>query len=155
MLRLRRPGVNITYATLPSLFCTKPKRHSESLIRNVKEHEASLSRSNSYEAERRLHQFMTGFGNGLSPLDTVQNTQKQIPPPGDVSQQATVLILQRIYHELKIMTKRMIENDREEQAANNWKFAAMVVDRLCLYVFTVFIIASTVGIFWSAPYLVA
>ncbi|VDK83035.1 unnamed protein product [Cylicostephanus goldi] len=49
----------------------------------------------------------------------------------------------------------MVEADREEEAANNWKFAAMVVDRLCLYLFTVFILASTVGIFSSAPYLVA
>ena len=26
----------------------------------------------------------------------------------------------------QIVTKRMIENDKEETAANNWKFAAMV-----------------------------
>lgn len=56
---------------------------------------------------------------------------------------------------LKVVTKRMVDTDREEQASNNWKFAAMVVDRLCLYVFTLFILASTVGIFSSAPYLVA
>ncbi|KIH51584.1 hypothetical protein ANCDUO_18329 [Ancylostoma duodenale] len=49
----------------------------------------------------------------------------------------------------------MVDTDREEQASNNWKFAAMVVDRLCLYVFTLFILASTIGIFSSAPYLVA
>ncbi|KHJ80763.1 hypothetical protein OESDEN_19558, partial [Oesophagostomum dentatum] len=78
-----------------------------------------------------------------------------ITAPIDLGQQATLLILQRIYHELKIVTKRMVESDREEQASNNWKFAAMVVDRLCLYVFTVFILVSTLGIFSSAPYLVA
>ncbi|KAK6052861.1 hypothetical protein COOONC_09634 [Cooperia oncophora] len=80
---------------------------------------------------------------------------QRISAPLDIGQQATLLILQRIYHELKVVTKRMMETDREEQAANNWKFAAMVVDRLCLYVFTMFILASTVGIFSSAPYLVA
>ncbi|VDM65872.1 unnamed protein product [Strongylus vulgaris] len=55
----------------------------------------------------------------------------------------------------QVVTKRMVEADREEQASNNWKFAAMVVDRLCLYIFTMFLLASTVGIFSSAPYLVA
>ncbi|KAK5976478.1 hypothetical protein GCK32_005337 [Trichostrongylus colubriformis] len=79
----------------------------------------------------------------------------QISAPLDLGQQATLLLLQRIYHELKVVTKRMVETDREEQASSNWKFAAMVVDRLCLYVFTMFILASTIGIFSSAPYLVA
>uniref|UniRef100_A0A1I7XKZ5 Neur_chan_LBD domain-containing protein n=1 Tax=Heterorhabditis bacteriophora TaxID=37862 RepID=A0A1I7XKZ5_HETBA len=113
-------------------------------------------RSNSLDVERRLHHYMsaTGLMNGIGPqFGGVPNTQ--VAAPLDIGQQAILLILQRIYHELKIITKRMVESDREEQASNNWKFAAMVVDRLCLYVFTVFIVASTIGIFWSAPYLVA
>uniref|UniRef100_L7MMW7 ACR-16 n=2 Tax=Oesophagostomum dentatum TaxID=61180 RepID=L7MMW7_OESDE len=156
ILRMKRPGVKLTYASLPSLFSTKLKSHSESLIRNIKENEASISRSNSFEIERRLHFYMSASGimNGVSPpLTEVQSSQ--ITAPIDLGQQATLLILQRIYHELKIVTKRMVESDREEQASNNWKFAAMVVDRLCLYVFTVFILVSTLGIFSSAPYLVA
>lgn len=154
MLRMQRPGVNLSYAALPPLFTPKPTRHSESLIRNVKESEASLSRSNSLDAEARLTTYMATnrLGNGLGSLGMPSTA---IPAAVDISQQATLLILHRIYHELKIVTKRMIESDKEEQASNNWKFAAMVVDRLCLYVFTIFIIVSTLGIFWSAPYLVA
>nr|CDJ94011.1 Neurotransmitter-gated ion-channel ligand-binding and Neurotransmitter-gated ion-channel transmembrane region domain containing protein [Haemonchus contortus] len=91
--------------------------------------------------------------NGISPSTALPQTQ--ISAPLDLGQQATLLILQRIYQELKVVTKRMMETDREGQASNNWKFAAMVVDRLCLYVFTMFILASTIGIFSSAPYLVA
>lgn len=49
------------------------------------------------------------------------------------------------------MTKRMIETDRDAEQANNWKFAAIVIDRLCLYLFTVFLIASTCGTLLSAP----
>ncbi|CAJ0591854.1 unnamed protein product [Cylicocyclus nassatus] len=156
MLRMKRPGVKLTYALLPSLFSHKLKCHSESLIRNIKETESNTSRSNSLEIERRLHFYMSSSGqmNGVSPpLAAMQSSQ--ISAPIDLGQQATLLILQRIYHELKVVTKRMVEADREEEAANNWKFAAMVVDRLCLYLFTVFILASTVGIFSSAPYLVA
>nr|QOR60934.1 nicotinic acetylcholine receptor alpha subunit 16 [Necator americanus] len=156
LIRMKRPGVKLTYASLPSLFNPKLKSHSESLIRNIKENESSTSRSNSLEIERRLHFYMSSSGlmNGVSPPLTAMQSS-QITAPIDLGQQATLLILQRIYHELKVVTKRMVDTDREEQASNNWKFAAMVVDRLCLYVFTIFILASTVGIFWSAPYLVA
>lgn len=155
MLRMKRPGVKLTYATLPSLFNSKLKNTSESLIRNIKVNESSNSRSNSLEIERRLHQYMScsGVMNGISPPLSVPHSQ--ISAPLDLGQQATLLILQRIYHELKVVTKRMLETDQEEQASNNWKFAAMVVDRLCLYVFTMFILVSTIGIFSSAPYLVA
>lgn len=42
---MKRPGVSLTWATLPSLIpFTKPKRHSESLIRNIKDSEIGESR---------------------------------------------------------------------------------------------------------------
>ncbi|ETN81005.1 Cation transporter family protein [Necator americanus] len=44
---------------------------------------------------------------------------------------------------------------QDEQAANDWKFAAMVVDRLCLFIFTIFIVVSTCGIMFSSPHLIA
>ncbi|KHJ86413.1 Neurotransmitter-gated ion-channel ligand binding domain protein [Oesophagostomum dentatum] len=78
ILRMKRPGVKLTYASLPSLFSTKLKSHSESLIRNIKENEASISRSNSFEIERRLHFYMSASGimNGVSPpLTEVQSSQ--------------------------------------------------------------------------------
>lgn len=37
----------------------------------------------------------------------------------------------------------------------NPKFSAMVVDRLCLYVFTIFIIATIMGTMLAAPYIIA
>ncbi|VDM53102.1 unnamed protein product [Angiostrongylus costaricensis] len=44
LLRMKRPGVKLTYATLPSLVAFKLKSQSESLIRNIKENESSASR---------------------------------------------------------------------------------------------------------------
>lgn len=39
-LRMNRPGIYLTWETLPPLLtCSKPTRHSESLIRNIKETE--------------------------------------------------------------------------------------------------------------------
>ncbi|GMT07316.1 hypothetical protein PENTCL1PPCAC_29490, partial [Pristionchus entomophagus] len=57
--------------------------------------------------------------------------------------------LKTISVQLGTMRKRMEEDERDEQAANDWKFAAMVVDRMCLITFTIFIVVSTCGIMFS------
>ncbi|CAG9540201.1 unnamed protein product [Cercopithifilaria johnstoni] len=158
LLRINRPGVNLSWKSLPSLFpCTKPTTQSESLIRNIKEAESS-SRSNSLDVDCRSCRYMiSGISNGKSPISTVINghTLSEINPSIDIGEQATLLILQRIYQELKAITKRMIDAEKDDVKANNWKFAAIVVDRLCLYIFTIFIIASSCGILLSAPYFIA
>uniref|UniRef100_A0A915IPE3 Neurotransmitter-gated ion-channel transmembrane domain-containing protein n=1 Tax=Romanomermis culicivorax TaxID=13658 RepID=A0A915IPE3_ROMCU len=71
----------------------------------------------------------------------------------DAKVQALLLLLQRIHSELNFITARTESENKENSAACDWKFAAMVVDRFCLYVFTIFIFASTLGIFLSAPHL--
>ncbi len=37
------------------------------------------------------------------------------------------------------------------QMVNDWRFAAMVVDRICLILFSTFLVASTLGLFFRAP----
>ncbi|EPB72497.1 hypothetical protein ANCCEY_08412 [Ancylostoma ceylanicum] len=69
--------------------------------------------------------------------------------------QKACLELKTISGQIKVMRKRMEEDERDEQAANDWKFAAMVVDRLCLFIFTIFIVVSTCGIMFSSPHLIA
>uniref|UniRef100_A0A3Q3EC87 Cholinergic receptor, nicotinic, alpha 7 (neuronal) n=1 Tax=Labrus bergylta TaxID=56723 RepID=A0A3Q3EC87_9LABR len=41
--------------------------------------------------------------------------------------------------------------DEEETLCNEWKFAAAVIDRLCLVAFSLFTILCTIGILMSAP----
>lgn len=41
--------------------------------------------------------------------------------------------------------------DEKGEITKDWKFAAMVVDRLCLIIFTLFTIISTVAVLFSAP----
>lgn len=165
LLRIERPGVYLTWEALPSILpFSKPKRHSESLIRNVKQVEDG-SRS---DLECHIHQYIAGISNGgtAASLKTIRNiasTQHSMestqisgsPISSDVGNQAIVSLLQKINYELKTITKRMQEDEREEAQSNSWKFAAMVVDRLCLYVFTVFIIATILGVMFAAPYLIA
>ncbi|CAD6187186.1 unnamed protein product [Caenorhabditis auriculariae] len=69
--------------------------------------------------------------------------------------QKACLELKNISAQIKVMRRRMEEDERDEQAANDWKFAAMVVDRMCLFTFTLFIVFSTCGIMFSSPHLIA
>lgn len=46
------------------------------------------------------------------------------------------------------------KEDEENDIANDWKFAAMVVDRLCLIIFTMFTILATIAVLFSAPHII-
>lgn len=68
---------------------------------------------------------------------------------------AVLLVLQKTYNELVTLTKKMEENDTEVDTENDWRFAARVIDRMCLFVFSSFILVSTLGIMLNAPHLIA
>uniref|UniRef100_A0AC35TKB6 Neur_chan_LBD domain-containing protein n=1 Tax=Rhabditophanes sp. KR3021 TaxID=114890 RepID=A0AC35TKB6_9BILA len=158
LLRMERPGVALTWECLPSIIpWTRPKKQSESLIRNIRE--AENSSRNSFDIEHRVHQYITGNGNGTIVKSSLsQNMETSLNfsnHPIDNTKTATLIILQRIFQELKIVTKRMIETDKETSQANDWKYCAQVVDKLCLYVFSFLICLTCCIIFTSAPYLIA
>ena len=49
----------------------------------------------------------------------------------------------------------MSSEDEYDEKQNEWKFAAMAIDRLCLLLFSFFVAGSTCYIFFTAPYLTA
>lgn len=59
--------------------------------------------------------------------------------------------LARILEEVRYIARRFRGQDEAEAARSEWKFAACVVDRLCLMAFSVFTILCTIGILMSAP----
>ncbi len=63
--------------------------------------------------------------------------------------------LQTVHAELRLLTRRMHRTDRESELVRDWKFAARVIDRLCLISFTVCLVVMTCAILFSAPYLSA
>ncbi len=65
---------------------------------------------------------------------------------------AQLIVLERVYDELKQITRCMQRDDEDDWVRNDWRFAAMVVDRLCLFVFSVFIFLSTCGIMLSSTH---
>ena len=60
-----------------------------------------------------------------------------------------------IVRELRFITNRMRREDELQEIINEWKFAAMVIDRLCLILFTSFAVISTAVCLLSAPHLIA
>lgn len=59
--------------------------------------------------------------------------------------------LLQILEEVRYIARRFRSQDEEETVGNEWKFAAAVIDRLCLVAFSVFTILCTIGILMSAP----
>lgn len=59
--------------------------------------------------------------------------------------------LSKILEELRYIANRFRDQDDDEVICNEWKFAASVVDRLCLMAFSIFTIICTIGILMSAP----
>ena len=43
--------------------------------------------------------------------------------------------------------------EEEEEIISDWKFAAMVIDRFCLIIFTAFTVITTVAVLFSAPHI--
>ncbi|GAB5572228.1 neuronal acetylcholine receptor subunit alpha-7 isoform X1 [Prionailurus iriomotensis] len=66
------------------------------------------------------------------------------PPEGDPD-------LAKILEEVRYIANRFRCQDESEAICSEWKFAACVVDRLCLMAFSVFTIICTIGILMSAP----
>jgi len=63
-----------------------------------------------------------------------------------------VCLLKSILGELRTITSKLRHDERFEEECSDWKFAAMVVDRLCLCLFTMFTVVSTFAILFSAPH---
>uniref|UniRef100_A0A914EIR7 Neurotransmitter-gated ion-channel transmembrane domain-containing protein n=1 Tax=Acrobeloides nanus TaxID=290746 RepID=A0A914EIR7_9BILA len=73
----------------------------------------------------------------------------------DPATDAQLILLHRLYTELDEITKRFLEEDEKERIETDWKFAAMVVDRACLIIFTLFITLFTCALMFSAPHIMA
>ncbi|KAM4580726.1 neuronal acetylcholine receptor subunit alpha-7-like [Odontesthes bonariensis] len=59
--------------------------------------------------------------------------------------------LQALLVEVQFLVERVREQDRQLSVAEQWQFAAAVIDRLCLVGFSVFNIICTIAILMAAP----
>jgi nicotinic acetylcholine receptor, invertebrate len=58
--------------------------------------------------------------------------------------------LNAILKELRCMTQKLKDDEEEEEQSLNWKFAAMVIDRLCMYFFLIATFISTASILFTS-----
>ncbi|XP_078527415.1 neuronal acetylcholine receptor subunit alpha-7-like [Lissotriton helveticus] len=73
-----------------------------------------------------------------------------VPPSGHSSEPGDPQ-LEKILEEVQYLADRFRSQDVDEAACNEWKFAATVIDRMCLVAFTIFNIICTISILMSAP----
>ncbi|KAK9300056.1 hypothetical protein QLX08_007106 [Tetragonisca angustula] len=59
-----------------------------------------------------------------------------------------------ILKEIKIITDQLKSEEVNTKVTNDWKFAAMVIDRMCLIIFTLFTIIATITVLLSAPHII-
>ncbi|CAG0897307.1 unnamed protein product [Darwinula stevensoni] len=72
---------------------------------------------------------------------------------GSSSCMAGVKELGLILKEIRLITGKLRHEEEEHEVIGDWKFAAMVVDRICLIIFTLFTAIATIVVLLSAPHL--
>ena len=124
------------------------ERSSRSLLANVLDLDDDFRGMNNSTMtstmQNSAHHNNTSYGHGLNAHkveDMYQHTTYS-SVNGD---------LREVLKELKLMTEKMQRDEYFQDQCNDWKFAAMVIDRLCLWMFTIFTIVSTFAILFSAP----
>ncbi|KAG7483154.1 neuronal acetylcholine receptor subunit alpha-7 [Solea senegalensis] len=59
--------------------------------------------------------------------------------------------LAKILEQVRFIAKRFCDQDKNKSVSNEWKFAAAVIDRVCLVAFTIITFLCAIGILMSAP----
>ncbi|KAL2714246.1 acetylcholine receptor subunit alpha-type acr-16 isoform X1 [Vespula squamosa] len=153
ILCMSRPGKKITKKSL--LVSNRMKelelqeRSSKSLLANVLDIDDDFRHGNSAANQASSYISRSAYGTPLSGRPaTVEETSASLPLSGMQRELHTIL------KELQFITSRMRKADENDEVINDWKFAAMVVDRLCLIVFTLFTVLATIVILSSAPHII-
>lgn len=145
---MSRPGKKITRKTI--LMNSRMKelelkeRSSKSLLANVLDIDDDFRN-------------VSGGGNNASMTTTLGSGFMRHPTTIEeaaMPSSGTQRDLQNILRELQFITNRMKKADEEAEVISDWKFAAMVVDRFCLIIFTMFTIIATVAVLLSAPHII-
>lgn len=149
MLGMSRPGKKITRKSI--LMSNRMKemelkeRSSKSLIANVLDIDDDIRHCSGINSTSASAGFIRSGGRGT--VTTLDDTSGS-------TFSAAQRELQSILKELQFITARMRKADDEAELISDWKFAAMVVDRFCLIIFTMFTIIATVAVLLSAPHII-
>ncbi|XP_053973342.1 neuronal acetylcholine receptor subunit alpha-7 isoform X1 [Hylaeus anthracinus] len=154
MIRMSRPGKDLS---AKNLFLSNRMKDpvlreggSKSLMANVLGLDDDFCHRNSAANPSSGYTSNTAFGTPISTgrPATVEDTSVSLPLNGMQQELRTIL------KELRFITDLMKKAEEEDETVNDWKFAAMVVDRFCLYTFTLFTLVVTIFILSRAPHII-
>uniref|UniRef100_A0AAG5CPT4 Uncharacterized protein n=1 Tax=Anopheles atroparvus TaxID=41427 RepID=A0AAG5CPT4_ANOAO len=146
ILRMGRPGRKITRKTI--ILSNRMKelelkeRSSKSLLANV------------LDIDDDFRHPCSGMSGSTTAIGGSVFTRLTTVEEQNANSGCTHKDLHHILKELQFITNRMKKADEEQELISDWKFAAMVVDRFCLFVFTLFTIIATVTVLLSAPHII-
>jgi len=168
-LRMGRPGEKITRKTIMMQNKMKEldlkERSSKSLLANVLDMDDDFSHIHPHHPSHTHPPQMnnstgtngpTGWrapsAGNLPSLPGMNSSasEREEPnfPPGALRELSLIL------KELRVITDKIRDDDDTAAIENDWKFAAMVLDRLCLIIFTAFTIIATIATLLAAPHIV-
>ncbi|XP_017761053.1 PREDICTED: acetylcholine receptor subunit alpha-type acr-16-like, partial [Eufriesea mexicana] len=152
LLRMKRPGKDLKKNILGSnrrKSMELQEKSSKSLLANVLNIDDDIRHKNSAGNPPSSY-IRSAFGTPISTgrPATVEDTSASLPLSGVQEE------LHKILKELRFITERMRKADESDQVISDWKFAAMVVDRLCLFIFTLFTVLATIVILCRAPHII-
>ena len=56
--------------------------------------------------------------------------------------------------EIKVITDKIKDDEISDSVKADWKFAAMVLDRMCLFFFSAFTLVATLSVLAVAPHII-
>lgn len=143
ILRMKRPGRDISRKKLAQGSKMRDmelrERSSKSLLANV------LDLDDDFRS--------TGNNSTHNYSNNTSHCNKIDEPSFDTVMYPGRSELRDILRELRFLTQKIKKDEDFAEECNDWKFAAMVIDRLCLWMFTFFTVVSTCGILFSAPHI--
>merc|ERR1719429_49552 len=151
VLRMARPGEKITRKTIMMQNKMKEldlkEKSSKSLLANVLDMDDDFVPASSLPAHPPTHQKNGGFIRSSGSTEKDESTASSFPTgvPRELS-----LILK----EIKVITDKIRDDEESASIEGDWKFAAMVLDRLCLITFTLFTIIATLAVLAAAPHVI-
>jgi len=142
---MSRPGKKITLRTI--------KMHKQKKELELKDRSSKSLLANVLDMDDDFRQMGGGgassaFLHGMS-ASTLDDTVSHVGTCSSSQRE-----LQLILRELQFITGRMRQADEKADLISDWKFAAMVVDRFCLIIFTLFTVIATVAVLLSAPHII-
>lgn len=147
ILRMSRPGGNSSSGdnvsdsrkSLQLRELELKERSSKSLLANVLDIDDDFRHGGTLQSSSHSHTFLRGHEDGGGVLHSCLGPHREL-----------TLILK----ELRVITDKLRKEDEAAEVTNDWKFAAMVVDRLCLIIFTLFTVIATIAVLFSAPHII-